>query len=343
VALLLAGIDEAGYGPTLGPFCVGMSLFRIPDTDTVHTPDLWERLAAAVCRKPGRAGRPGSGGRIPIADSKRLKLANSARSVHPLVHLERGVLAFMRLRNPDLPGDDLAFFKAIGAEGTMPFCYRGDRRPIPVAMTPGEIHLSAAAVEGAACRAGVELLDLRVDLTWEPAFNDAVRERGNKADAALGALCRLLRALWERWSGGPDDGPEAHRLGIACDRLGGRVTYADVLSLMLPDARIITLEETDRRSRYILESDRPRRRAGIAFLTDGEDAHLPVALASMVAKYTRELAMARFNAFWSKRFREICGGELKPTAGYALDARRWLRDTQDLLTDEERRTLVRIA
>ena len=44
----------------------------------------------------------------------------------------------------------------------------------------------------------------------------------------------------------------------------------------------------------------------------------PAALASMAAKYLRELSMHAFNAFW-------CGhvADLKPTAGYPVDARRF--------------------
>lgn len=41
-------------------------------------------------------------------------------------------------------------------------------------------------------------------------------------------------------------------------------------------------------------------------------------LASMVAKYVRELAMRAFNGFWSDRV--PC---LRGTAGYPVDAARW--------------------
>ena len=56
------------------------------------------------------------------------------------------------------------------------------------------------------------------------------------------------------------------------------------------------------------------------FCTGGE-AHLPVALASMTAKYLRELAMLAFNAWWCER---VPG--LRPTAGYPGDARRFKED-----------------
>lgn len=344
MAMVLAGIDEAGWGPTLGPFCVGLSVFSLPGADPGPAPDLWDMLAAGICKEPGRAGATDRKGRTAIADSKDLKLSNSAKSVHPLIHLERGVLAFERLRTGVFPATDAALFESLGVTPDAPACYAGDARAIPVSMTPGELSLAAAKIEAAATGASVKLAELRVDVTWEPAFNVAVRERGNKADAALASLCRHLRHVWERWGATTDAAGEPSRLGIACDRLGGRVAYGEVLSLMLPDATVETIEETPARSRYVLSrAGASPRRAGIVFLSEGESAHLPVALASMAAKYVRELSMARFNDHWRAAYRDLTGGDLKPTAGYALDARRWLDDMREVLQPEQRRQLVRIA
>ena len=50
---------------------------------------------------------------------------------------------------------------------------------------------------------------------------------------------------------------------------------------------------------------------------------MPVALASMAAKYLRELSMQAFNAHWSAR---IPG--LRETAGYPVDAARWRREAE---------------
>jgi hypothetical protein len=48
---------------------------------------------------------------------------------------------------------------------------------------------------------------------------------------------------------------------------------------------------------------------------------LPTALASMTAKYHRELSMRAFNAFWTSR---VPG--LRPTAGYPGDSSRFRAD-----------------
>jgi len=60
----------------------------------------------------------------------------------------------------------------------------------------------------------------------------------------------------------------------------------------------------------------------VEFSVRGE-SRLPVALASMTAKYVRELSMAAFNAWWCGRVEDLA-----PTAGYPLDAARWRRDVE---------------
>ena len=74
-----------------------------------------------------------------------------------------------------------------------------------------------------------------------------------------------------------------------------------------------TIGETPTLSAYLLPADRCR----VEFAVGGE-ARLPVALASMTAKYIRELSVAAFNSHWS-----ALQTNLRPTAGYPLDARRW--------------------
>ncbi len=58
----------------------------------------------------------------------------------------------------------------------------------------------------------------------------------------------------------------------------------------------------------------------ICFRTRAEEL-LPVALASMVSKYLREVLMVGFNQFWQNHI-----PDLKPTKGYPVDAKRFLEE-----------------
>ena len=61
---------------------------------------------------------------------------------------------------------------------------------------------------------------------------------------------------------------------------------------------------------------------------------LQVALASMTSKYLRELAMLAFNQYWCDRV-----PNLRPTAGYPQDARRFkaqIRSAQTSLGIDDR-------
>ena len=57
------GIDEAGYGPNLGPFVMTLVACRLPDTDA----DLWQLLHPAVRRADDAVDA-----RLIVADSKQV-------------------------------------------------------------------------------------------------------------------------------------------------------------------------------------------------------------------------------------------------------------------------------
>lgn len=337
--LVLAGIDEAGYGPTLGPLAVGLSVFRVREWANPETvPNLWKLLSGGVCREPGRGGKHDARGRVAIADSKQLKLSNSVKSTHPLVHLERGVLSFMRVLTGAPLSCDGECLAALGTALPGHRCYAQSAPRLPIAHEDAEITIAANTLSRALQSAGVEVLAMRCTLVGERDFNAKVREFGNKASTSAGAIADHLRFVWERWGECASD----NKLGVVCDRLGGRSMYGGFLKRAI-DSEIEIVEESEMRSRYVMQCKEGKRRAGVSFLVEGESAHMAVALASMIAKYARELAMLRFNRYWSSVYTEFKGADLKPTAGYALDARRWLDDMSTLLSTEDREHLVRIA
>lgn len=326
MGLVIAGIDEAGYGPLLGPLCVGMSVLRIRDwTEGDKAPNLWKVLAAGVTDKPNCPC-----GRIAIADSKRLKLANDSVKRHPLTHLERGVLAFADAAA--LASDtDAALWESLGFRPDAHACYAGEPIALPLAHGAAALRgIAANLLAGTLADAGVSVEAMRLIGIPEPQFNAIIRATGSKANTVATAVGEHIAAVLDRFAGSGDS------VRIVCDRLGGRSQYAGLIEWMLPGSRVEILEETDVRSRYTIEHQ--GRHAGIVFQVECEKAHLPVALASMIAKYGRELAMARFNRHWG-----AIVPELKPTAGYWQDAQRWLKQVGPTLSAADRKHLVRIG
>ncbi len=98
-----------------------------------------------------------------------------------------------------------------------------------------------------------------------------------------------------------------------------RTSYGGLLARCLRGAAVEVVAETPTLSRYVLR--RGDSVLTVSFALGGDGRFLPVALASMTAKYVRELLMLRFNRFFKDRL-----PELKPTAGYHGDARRYVTD-----------------
>ncbi len=390
-SLILAGIDEAGYGPLLGPLTVGLSVFEVPvamhddGTPAAGAPNLWDVLAEGVSREAGRGGKPDARGRIAIADSKKLKLSSSVTTTHPLVHLERGVLTMVRamqrsarereregakegeLAECEMPATDSELLAMLCAAWPAEEWYAVEARAMPLAHSAGQLAIAASLLERTLAKAKVTPLAMRCRVMGEGEFNQTARGvvNADASDREDGDIIRTvgkgattgrairehMQLVWRHWgrasisAGGELKG----RLGIVCDRQGGRSQYAHYLHSCFPGAAITVVEESDMRSRYVVEDasgslgDGTPRRAGVSFLVEGEQAHLPVALASMIAKLVRELCMDRFNRTWGARAKVRADLELKPTAGYALDAQRWLRDMEDVLSGAERNALVRIV
>lgn len=303
----------------LGPLTVGMSCFRVQHwAEGAPPPNLWKLLARAVTDSAKHAPE-----RIPVADSKRLKLPNSGKR-HPCAHLERAPLA--ALASLGAPHDDDAeMIDAIGSMIPDTPWYAGDPIPLPLARSTAEAKIDANLLGSAMTAAGVNVAALRGRITSEAVFNETVRATGSKAETTTAPLAALLGE-----AAAMHDGP----VRIVCDRQSGRLDYNGVLARAFPGEPIALDVRTERASRYLLREGR----VAVHFETGSEDRHLPTALASMTAKLVRELMMHRFNRHFGAR-----SPGLRPTAGYVQDARRWLGDTRDLLTDDERREIVRIA
>jgi len=320
MTLIYTGIDEAGYGPMLGPLCVASATIRVESWSSGDpAPDLWAMLETAICKAKREAKS-----RIAVGDSKDLKLANSSVTKHPLFHLERGVLAFLSTRDGAAPGDDAQLAQTLHAQAEPHDWYQGDPIGLPLGVTCDMLAIEANMLRAAMSRAGVELLDLRVRMIGEREFNLLYQQHRSKAAATGQALCELIQAARAH----QDSGVESR---IVCDRQSGRTRYGRLLGGLFDEVQVE--EESPRASRYRCDGH-----TGVLLTPGADGAYFPVALASMAAKLVRELAMMRFNRYWAQRI-----PELKPTAGYVQDARRWLSDTQEHITNEQRAQMIRQA
>ena len=333
-SLVYAGVDEAGYGPLLGPLCVGMCVLRVGGfAPGGGTPDLWKALRGVVKREPNSKSTRW----IAVNDSKRLKLANSSKTLHPLMHLERGVLAFARQLDRVECADDASMFESLGAELDGRPWYAGEPFALPLTTTEDHLHLLTSRLAGVMEEAGVALLDVRCSTVCEGAFNERYREVGNKSRVSFDVVGALMRRVWLSDAAASSEAPAR----VVVDRQGGRTAYADELRRVLAGVRVDVVEESARASVYDVsgEAKGATRRMRVIFEVEAEQRHFPVALASMAAKLVRELAMMRFNRYWSGRMTE-----LKPTAGYRNDAWRWIEDARRLGAGEaELRLLCRDA
>ena len=327
IMLIYAGIDEAGYGPMLGPLCVGMSVFAIQDADPADgAPNLWERLEDVVC-----TGARDSKRRIAVADSKKLKGSNQAKA-HPLRHLERGVLSFLSCREGRdsseghaPPADDASLFGEVGTSlpTTVSTPWYQSMTSLPVAHEPEGLALEAARLGRGLSAAGIRVLGLRGECIDAGEFNRFLASGTGKAAINMDAAIRLVAAIRSiATEFAPEEVPR-----IVCDRQGGRTRYREWLQDCFPEATIRILGETPATSRYRLED--PQGAFVISFETGSESKHLPVALASMTAKYLRELAMVRLNRFFTAHVPQI-----RPTAGYVQDGRRFLDEIRSVMETE---------
>lgn len=305
-ATRVVGTDEAGYGPNLGPLVIAGTVWQTPGP---AAPDSWyELLEGVVSASPSAPAES----RLWWADSKAVY-----RSGQGLAALERGVLAALELvgERPAtarevwslLTGND-----PLGGRDEIAAAWPADFDP-PLPLDPATVRPDDAALRAwrdGFTRTGIELTHIVARAVTPAEFNAACRLRETKGSVltaeTLGLVARALT----------NEVTEATL--ILCDKHGARQRYQPWLQERFPEQLVEVRREAADESRYVWGAGKNRREA--RFVVRAE-RHLPVALASMVAKYLRELAMRAFNEFWRRRV-----PELRPTAGYPVDARRFRQE-----------------
>ncbi len=296
----LIGTDEAGLGPNLGPLVIAATVWELDDD--VEFAQLDARLSGIVRRDLPPKAEPDRSWLI--ADSK--DLFSGTRGWE---HLERGVgIAWGLLHQPldswreiwsRCAGDNTAELLS------QPWHERYDES-LPRICDRAALAAQAEHVRRLLDKAGVRLRGLHARAVFPDEFNRLIDVTQNKSTLLSALSLDLVRKALDELPAGA--------IQIQCDKHGGRDRY---LSLLQP--RVESLVEVVREG--ALESVYHWQRSGqpieIGFRPRSE-RYVSVALASMTAKYLRETALRAFNAFWCARI-----ADLKPTAGYPVDARRF--------------------
>lgn len=315
---ILVGIDEAGFGPLLGPLIVSSAVFSIEPEGLNE--DLWQVLRRSVGRT-----RKHLRGRVLITDSK--KAYDRAQG---LGHLERTVLAALRAvdKTPARLTELLTSLSpaCLARLAEYPWYQEAKDRDVPA--DSADMRIAAKVLADDMQTQGARLLDVRSCCLDVAYYNTMVGNVKNKAHVLFIAATQLIQEVLEKF---PDE--DVHFL---IDRQGGRVHYRNGLMRSFSHMELSIVREDQDCSVYELQGG--SRRVRLTFEIKGDGRYLPVALASMVSKYLRELLMECINGYFTRM-----DATLKPTAGYWQDGLRFLDELQVRLPHLEidRHRLVR--
>lgn len=294
----VVGVDEAGYGPNLGPFVQSAVGVWLPE----HDPAGWETFGRVV-----RRHHEASDGRLLVDDSKKVYSRGGLEALEQAAHLTLPPSASARsceaIFRPLLSAPD---WEMLVRE---PW-YR------PETLYPCETSVDAIAANGklwsSCCQRPVVAF---VHLVQASQINRLIDATNSKAAVLTQGLITLLERI--QTMGAPGE-----PLLILCDKQGGRNYYAAMLQTVFAERWVYAEKESAEESRYRV--DGPDCCIRMIFRPRAEQESLSVALASVLSKYLRELCMRQFNAFWAQH---VPG--LRPTAGYPVDARRFYDEIRD--------------
>lgn len=289
----IVGIDENGLGPRLGPLVATAVTIEVERYDV-------KRLARAGARSGVGDSKATAGfGKMALAESVSLALA------------ER------QCGTPINGIDDL--FEAVAVDGALALrapCPGSTARQCWSASLPLPL-FGGDAAEGRRIldrlgRSGVRVERARSAIACARLYNEGVDRWGSKLRVDLSLFERLLRDA--RRAGRED-------LTAICGMVGGVRKYIPQFTEIAAE-HVEIVSEARAAAHYRVQGV-----GEVRFEVDSDANHLPVALASMLGKYVREIAMARQNRFYQEHDPELpdVSGYHDPVTGRFVDATRLLR------------------
>ncbi len=300
----IIGVDEAGYGPNLGPLVIAATAWTVPT-------ELDESAIREASNGTFATRKLDGINHIPLGDSKQLYSSHE-----PLDSLEAGIFACWQSADLTMPNNLDQLLSQV-----LPKRCHQDFRSSSVPWYQSLVNMAlpcnkrldsqlpslANLARSFATSTNIALREMKTLVITEAEFNAGVERYQSKGQLLSVSTLELVQDLLPL---AMQNGP----VEIYCDRQGGRKHYLPVLAQVFPDLWFFESKVSQARSSYYCDSP---MRLDVHFSVQG-DSFPPTGLASMLAKYLRELFMETFNAFWQSKL-----PELKSTAGYPVDAKRF--------------------
>ncbi len=307
---ILVGIDEAGYGPLLGPLMVSATAFSVPD-DLLKA-DHWRLLSRAVARR-----KKNLAGRLLITDSKKAYSRSSG-----ITHLRRTVLASLltldRCSRPPRRADELLDALRCPSAGRLAeYEWYNTLSDKGLGDDDGAVGIASAVLSNSLSANNMKLVNMTCRCLDVGYYNRMVSAVKNKATVLFTAVSDLINDAYEGTYDSQSDG----MLQIIVDRQGGRIDYTRPLRRMFSELDLKVIRQDNSLCSYELTGK--GRTMRLHFVVKADEKYLPVALASMTGKYVREILVDAINRY----FISHCA-DLKPTAGYWQDGQRFIKDLQ---------------
>jgi len=303
---IIAGIDEAGYGPKIGPFVLSSVVMDIPAKHD-NEANIWHILEDAISDKVQKRGN-----RIVVNDSKKVYSQKSGLRL-----LEETVLSFVwGTKGQVTKFSDLLRILSNHDEEVFdkyPW-YKGKDIDLPVASNVSAILNYADLVKHTINSQDANMLDVKSIFLCAKEINTQIELKGNKSLLLFDNSAKLLNEIFECFG---EREPK-----VLIDKHGGRNYYHKLLAESFEGCEVNSVSEGNTISTYKIGNG--RRKMNVSFVEKADSKYFPPALASMFSKYIRELFVRLFNAYWQDKVQDI-----KPTAGYPEDAKRFLGQIQN--------------
>ncbi|MDR1382291.1 MAG: hypothetical protein LBJ67_00375 [Planctomycetaceae bacterium] len=303
------GTDEAGYGPNLGPLVVGCTAWEVFYDKIDILFELENRLSNIIASTPVELKNCNK--ILVIGDSK--KLCQSG-NIHTL--LETLIPVFQIINKPVTSWQEL--LKAIADKDVNEILNSKSQFFIcedHLLLNNPAFEKNVEKIKKMFLQAEIILKNIAARVISPKIFNELLESLGNKSTLLTHVTMTLILSVLEMLS--------ESRVTILCDKHGGRNRYVDVLYHFFPDCSVIEIV-TEGTPLSVYRFQHLNKNIEFRFQSKA-DSHIPAALASMTAKLLRELAMQQFNLFWKKFL-----PNLKPTAGYPVDAIRFFAQIEQI-------------